>query len=252
MNKKTPFETFEFLSREDKVRLKGIFLPHPAAQAIILLCHGRGGDKISFLKRMFFLFKAGYSLMSFDFRNHGESQKKEPFSYGFYEKLDVLGALDYLKNNSKLGPDKFGGLGFSLGAAALIFAAAQEKIFKAIVCESGYSSLEKVALVENYGPDNATIRPDHPRHQQVVAEIKKNLGLNFKIAPIKAIGKISPAAIFIIAGETEKKDAELLFETSKEPKQIWVVKGASHANCYEAAGLKYEEKILEFFNQTLP
>ena len=73
--------------------------------------------------------QAGYAVLMFDFRSHGESPRGL-CAGGFTEDQDVLGAVDYLFQ--RVAPDnlerpKVGVIGFGLGAAATLVALGREK-----------------------------------------------------------------------------------------------------------------------------
>ena len=86
--------------------------------------------------------------------------------------------------------------------------------------------------------------------------IRLRLGYNpQKYSSINFVSKISPRPVFFIFGEDDKRVplnyAKLLFEKAGQPKEIWIVPGAAHAEVYAKAGLEYETKILNFFNDSL-
>jgi fermentation-respiration switch protein FrsA (DUF1100 family) len=43
-----------------------------------------------------------------------------------------------------------------------------------------------------------------------------------------------------------------LYEQANGPKELFPVEDASHNNIWQVAGQRYEKKILEFFERTLP
>lgn len=84
---------------------------------------------------------AGYAVLLPDSRAHGESGGAI-ITYGLFEKLDALDWVHWLKQQ---GCAQVYGLGESLGGAVLIQTVALEPVFRAIVAECPYSSLESVA-----------------------------------------------------------------------------------------------------------
>ena len=56
------------------------------------------------------LVKHGYNVLMFDIRGHGESEGSK-ISGGYYEKRDLLGAVEYVKGR---GFERIGVLGFSM------------------------------------------------------------------------------------------------------------------------------------------
>lgn len=239
----------DFQSIEDNLALKGYYIYSPLNEHFIIFCHGRGGTKESFLEDYMSLsvklYNCGCNLFFFDFRGHGESTPSE-YTYGFFEYRDVLGAINMLKNKFVKNRN-IGILGFSLGAASAMLAVErnnEDKIVKALVSESGFSSAENVMVMID--PNGEVITPEMPEHTAAVINYKKQNKL-YDVAPIEKIDRISPCALFLIDGEKEKRDNCMMFEKAKEPKQLWLIPNARHGNAYFTAKEEYENKVTEFF-----
>ena len=43
-------------------------------------------------------------------------------------------------------------------------------------------------------------------------------------------------------------DVKNLYALAWPPKELWMVPGAKHAKCREAAGAEYDRRVLAFFN----
>ncbi|MCH8907340.1 MAG: alpha/beta hydrolase, partial [Candidatus Heimdallarchaeota archaeon] len=133
-----------FSPRGDPIDLDGWFVPADTQMgnthrnnATIILLHGHQNNKGNineynhsvFVTIGFQLHKLGYSLLLFDFRNHGLSDDLGPVTFGHYESRDVLGAVDFLRENSdSLGIDKgrIAVWGTSFGAGAGLIATAND------------------------------------------------------------------------------------------------------------------------------
>ena len=83
------------------------------------------------------MWEQGYGVLMFDLRGCGQSADGD-FTGGWTERLDVLGALDYLVG---LGADRtrIGVLGFSLGGVAASLACANPGVAGAVIADSAYS-----------------------------------------------------------------------------------------------------------------
>lgn len=244
----------KFQSIDDNFTLEGILLGSKSQHDYVIFCHGRGENKEGFLSRYATLsrklIEAGLCLFFFDFRGHGKSAPSE-YSFGYFEKRDVLGAVHFLKTTDA-ALRNIGILGFSLGAAAAMLAIENnnsDNKIKAIVSESGYSSFENVA--EMWDENGGMIPKKTAYHKEAVKQFKNSKGWMFEISPIKEIKKISPCALFLIDGEKEKEDNLIMFEKANEPKQIWLIPGAGHGGAYNAAKEEYEARVLEFFTDFL-
>lgn len=95
-----------------------------ATNRSIIICHGVGSDKSRVLPLAGMLAEQGYHVLLFDFRAHGESGGNF-VSYGDRERLDVLAAAQWIAVNRPDQSDRIDGIGFNMGAAALVAAAAE-------------------------------------------------------------------------------------------------------------------------------
>ena len=146
------YEDVAFRSK-DGLALKGWWIPTGRAsqlagrEPIVLLLHPMFGNRLGFhpqpqawsrllktevdlLKMARCFHQAGYSVLLFDFRSHGESQRGM-CAGGLTEDQDVVGAIDYVFNRlAAQAPSEtpqVGLVGFGLGAAAAISAIGREK-----------------------------------------------------------------------------------------------------------------------------
>ena len=129
-----PFETVHFAA-SDGVAIEGWWIPatHNAqtdgrgsvkwGQDTVLLCHGFEADKARHLFLARDLVANGYNVLAIDLRAHGRSGGQLT-GYGAVEGRDVLGAVRWLRSHRAGQCGRILGLGESLGAVALIEAAA--------------------------------------------------------------------------------------------------------------------------------
>ncbi len=123
----------------DGVLLRGWFLPRAAddgapAPAVLFL-HGWPWNRlgnlagtsiipdrtVSLLEPAAALHQAGFHVLLFDLRNHGESGAALPVTYGPYEARDMAGAVAYLRGRPEVDGQRLGVIGYSMGANALIY-----------------------------------------------------------------------------------------------------------------------------------
>ena len=121
------FETVKFRPPDRPIMLRAWWMPSEPAKAAIILVHGGGDDNRSLpyadgLKLAHDLVGHGYAVFSVDLRNYGESDATpEGVTFGDAEANDIIGAMDYLGSHH---PGlRYGGLGFSMGGEAVLYAA---------------------------------------------------------------------------------------------------------------------------------
>ena len=141
------FEHVRFRSRRGDVTLDGWYLVGRQGMPVIVFIHGisstRTGCGVTELASM--LNVRGFGALLFDLRGHGRSGG-ERVSGGWHERLDVLGAYDYLCARS-VTAGSIGLLGMSMGAATAALAAAEEPRIGALVLDSPFARASE--LIDN-------------------------------------------------------------------------------------------------------
>jgi pimeloyl-ACP methyl ester carboxylesterase len=133
-------EPVEFTTR-DGVRLSGSYLSAPLGRrrGVIAFCHELNGDRWSALPYTRELLRRGFDILTFDFRNHGESGRiagYEPMPWvTTYEVNDVRAAVDYLASRESVKTLPIGLLGISRGGTAALCAAGRDGRVSAIVID---------------------------------------------------------------------------------------------------------------------
>jgi dipeptidyl aminopeptidase/acylaminoacyl peptidase len=81
-------------------------------------------NDIHFLNQAKYLVDAGYSVLMYDFRNHGNSGegKSQWIKWGLEERKDVLAAVDFISNHSDYGDASIGLLSICMGSSSTTFA----------------------------------------------------------------------------------------------------------------------------------
>lgn len=235
-----PFEDV-ILTTKDGLELSAWYTP-PQNGAVILIAHGYNDNRPESIYAMFV--ENGYGALAWDFRAHGGSDG-EISTLGFYERMDVEAALDYVLTQE--GVEHIGAWGGSMGAATLILSTAENPEIEALVADSAYPSLDDVLRL------NMPV----PFFQPFVifwAEYYSGAEIE-DVNPEVAIGRISPRPVFVIdgweGGAIEMNAPYRLYEAANEPKEIWSEDGIPHLGTFMNNPKKYEDKVLGFFDEWL-
>jgi dienelactone hydrolase len=134
----------------DGVGLKGWFIPSGAEgrSPAVVFVHGwmwnrmgnianqtpvKDGD-VDFLPAAKGLHDAGYHVLLFDVRRHGESESgKGPLSYGPVEARDYIGAVRYLRSRPDVDGERIGAIGTSMGGNIILYGTPEVQPIKALL-----------------------------------------------------------------------------------------------------------------------
>ncbi|MHC4074077.1 MAG: alpha/beta hydrolase, partial [Planctomycetota bacterium] len=89
----------------------------------------------------------------------------------------------------------------------------------------------------------------------LLVQLKPRLGFSAAaLRPIEGIRSIG-APVLIMAGShdahTTLKQSRRLFEAAAQPRELWVLDGATHVDFHQHAGEEYEARVLNFFDRYL-
>lgn len=217
-----------------------------------MLCHGVWTGRRECLPLAVPLIEAGFRVLLFDFRAHGTSDGRF-ISVGHHEARDILGAVEYLKNRQEVDASRIAVVGFSMGAAAAIRAAAASPDIAAVVADSAFADFVDAV---RYGFARVHRVPSYP-----FAPVALELGRWLvrvdprQIRPVDAIGSLAPRPILIVHGEEDDivplEHAHQLFAAAGHPRELWTVPGATHAGAREADPEAYVARLVSFLRASL-
>ena len=142
-------------AEDEPLMLRGWWIPADeqpdVQQSAIVVVHGldsnRARDPEIYMPLIKSLRNEGFSLLLFDLRAHGESDG-DIMSAGYYERFDVLGAMDVAEHRYGIPSERIGVLGFSMGGVASLLAATEEPRLRALVIDSAYADIDDLFAAE--------------------------------------------------------------------------------------------------------
>ncbi len=247
-------EEVSFTSVEDNTRISGWFFAASGSRRgpAVVLCHGIWTGRRECLPLALRFQAAGYNVLCFDFRAHGNSDGRF-ISVGHHETDDVIGAVHYLKQRPEVDPARIGVIGFSMGAAATIQAAARCLDIAAVVADSSYATFVDAA---KYSFRLVTRMPHFPMAPLALQSAKWIMHLDAnQLRPVDVIGRISPRPVLLTHGTLDEivpvRHAHTLFKAAEEPKELWVVPGAHHVEARDLDPDGYFNRVEHFLNEAL-
>lgn len=121
----------------DGIAISAWYIPAPDARAVLLFCHGNGGNISHRLDSIRIFHDLGLSVLIFDYRGYGKSNG-EPTEKGTY--LDAEAAWNFLVTGKGVDPTRMVIFGRSLGSAVAAELATKKKA-GALIIESGFTSI---------------------------------------------------------------------------------------------------------------
>jgi len=264
------YTNITFPARGDGVQITGWVIPGVLPDGrltddrILIVVHGTWRNRTDPAAGLLTLSddfaKQGFAVLALDLRGMGESPPA-PLSMGYYERRDVLGAVDFIRSGPwpypELGrPRVIGGWGVSLGAATLLFAAAQESAIRAVVSDCAYADI--VPVFETQIPEQGGAPALFTPGALVAAQAL--YGINFwAVRPVDVIARIAPRPILLIHGSADTfippVNMSELYAAASVPSnaqvQQWLVSGAQHAQSFHTMGDVYVTRVVDFFTAAL-
>jgi dienelactone hydrolase len=259
-----------FPARDDHLLLRGWFIPgvlpngQQTTQRALIMIHGSMQNRTDPAAGLLALSSAmahqGFAVLVFDMRGEGASAPA-PWSLGYFEQRDALGAVDFLRSGPlpypALGrPRAIGGLGISMGAITLLLAAAREPAIQAVVSDSGYPDI--APILEREIPKQGGVPTFFTPGALIAA--RALYGIDFyNTKPGDVVASIAPRPLFFIQGAADTfnppsnlgvlvRDAEAAPHANV---QSWLVPGAAHAQAYHVAGAEYVRRVIDFYAAAL-
>ncbi len=220
---------FHSAESDSDVRLHGLWLPQPNADAPVLLyLHGARWDVRSSSFRMRNLHELGFAVLGIDYRGFGQSTDTLPSETLAYE--DARAAWDWLlARHPDAKPYIFG---HSLGAAIAVQLASEVDNEGGLIVEGSFPSIAAVVGSFRYGW--LPVGPFITQRFDAASRIDK-------------IG--SP--LLVVHGERDTLIApalgQALYEQAKDPKRFVLVEGGSHHNTNRVGREQYRVAIRELF-----
>jgi alpha-beta hydrolase superfamily lysophospholipase len=191
----------------------------PVKRGTVVYLHGIGDSRRSSPGIADHFVPAGYDVLAYDSRAHGESEG-DACTYGVYERQDLIKVLAHVENRPIIL------LGVSLGAAVAVQATAETSDVAAVIAIAIFSDLRTVA-----------------RERAPFFASQRNIADAFRIAEDEAkfrVDDASPLAAaphikvpeLIIHGardrDTVPSHSQRVYDSLGGPKQIILVPGAGH------------------------
>jgi len=234
----------------DGVPLAGWWLPAEDSPVVIIYCHGLFRSRQELVERAAYFRQKGYAGLLFDFRRHGESQG-ELNGAGYLERLDVLGAIRFLRDSLHV-TKPIVTCAVSMGTGATMLAAAESPEIAGLILDSSFLSFDH--LIAHHAKIWMGL-PKFPLADEIILFTKWRVGFSSAQFDMKiALDKIGDRPLLFIAGG---KDVRMPPEISRElfehsvstRKRLVVFEEATHGASFTLDAARYEEKMIGFLTE---
>ena len=235
---------------DDGHTLSGWYMPAEASDKAVIFVHGHGADRHEGMRWFKAIHQAGFNILAFDLRNQGKSAKS--FStMGYFEKRDVIGALDYLQQQRQI--QSIGIFGISMGAATSIMAMVDDSRIAAGVFEAGWANLDDLysEIIEQHMG-----LPSFPLLPLTTWMLEQRTGLEMaKLNPEDMLADIAPRPVFIIHCSGDNlisfSHGERNYAAAKKPKEFWKSPCQMHARAWQSDPEYLGERVTNYFTKYL-
>ena len=249
-----PYEEVELQSDSGHL-LKGWFIPPPENSdgRVGVFVHGAASSRIQALEQGGKFWRhRGYGLLTMDLSGRGASEG-EYITYTINERHDVASMVRYLRERQDIDPSKIVVFGTSNGAAAVIFAAADDPNFPPVALDAPYSDLWSAAgdMLQSRGA-SALLR--YPL--SVAVRMRAGIDLS-SVRPGDVITSVK-APVFFVHGDQDEQVPPYHSETMHQARlsqgmlsERWLMPGGEHGfDNYPPQGI-FWNRILDFFDSAL-
>ncbi|MCP3097524.1 alpha/beta fold hydrolase [Myxococcus sp. K15C18031901] len=233
-------------SSADGLTLKGWYVPSRNRAAVVLV-HGFADNRSQLLFEARSLARAGYGVLLFDLRGHGESGG-DLVTWGDRERRDVTAALDFVSRRQDVDAARLGLFGFSMGGTTSLLVAEKDPRVKAVAAAGAYPALE-ADIYSGYGRWGALSAAP-------VLWTLRGAGVDVDaVRPIDGMCQLQGRPLLLVNGDVDPdapaKLQASLFRAACEPKALWVVEGAGHGEYARVSPDEYARRLREHFDRAL-
>jgi len=231
---------------EDGIDLSGWYIPSSQSTKAIIFVHGHGADRHEGMRWFTAMHNAGFNILALDLRNSGQSEG-EFSSMSYFEKLDVIAAVDFLKDQKSI--ERIGIFGTSMGAATSIMAMEQDTRISAGVFEAGWANLRDLlgeVISQHLGLPRLPLLPI----SIWLFELRSGADMT-ALNPDTVLANIASRPVFIIHCEGDQliniSHGDRNFSAAQEPKEYWRSPCDMHARAWQSAPDYIEARVAGYF-----
>lgn len=257
----------------DGLPLQGLLIrsnPDVPRRGLIIFAHEFCADMYSCARYCRPLQAAGYDILTFDFRGHGQSECPPTYTPRQWvtdrDLDDMRGAAAFAQRwlEEHGYPREFGVFGISRGACAAILVALENRQIRAIVSDGAYSTDTTIEyFMKRWAYIFARVRFVYENHPPTFWRFLRWAMMHFARREFKcrfpsvrkAIRRLTPRPMLFIHGEKDSylpvEQSRRLYALAPQPKALWIAPGARHNQAVILHPEFYARLTIGFFHRHL-
>jgi len=223
-----PFSEVSFSSQQDNLKLDGWYFQGTADETIVIV-HGWGGNRATFLNLAEYLNEKNFNVLTFDLRG-GTGRN----TYGQHEAKDIAGAVEWLAREKNTPSHKIILFGNSMGGAASIHYAADHTVKKLLLLSP---VINLASTKKTFAKDWHLLFPTLYANGITLFE-RLFYGL-WPTNPIDIFDKITEPTLILTGTNDDKVPVKDIYQLEMEAKTrnqdiiFTIIPGASHTFFYD-------------------
>jgi pimeloyl-ACP methyl ester carboxylesterase len=253
----------------DGLQLRGMIIrtDAPVPRGLIIFAHEYCSDMHSCARYCRPLHHAGYDILTFDFRGHGQSADEPGYTPRQWlterELYDIRGAVafaqDWLGQQGR--PTRVGAVGISRGACAAIAAAEENPDIAALICDGAFCTDWTIEyFLKRWASIFASVRLVDENQYPLFWRLLRWVMIRFASRTFrcrfpsvrKAILRMKPRPVQFIHGERDSylpvEQSLHLYALAPQPKSLWIAPSAKHNQAAVLHPERYAQMILSFLD----
>ena len=244
-----PYEDVWIPIPNSQAQLHGWWIPAPAQQenfvvlpdepknvlispkVMLYLCGvGRNMGDYNYLARVSAFRQLGFSVLVFDYRGYGLSERDFPDEFQVYQ--DSQAAWNYLQDVRQIPPEQIIIYGESLGGAIALDLALRQPEAGGLVLQSSFTSMTEAI-----------------RHRKFFQIFPVNLLLTERFDSLSKVRSLQVPVLFLHGSADSVIPPEMsqqLYDVASGPKQLFLISGADHVRIYQPGDQSYLKAIQRF------
>jgi pimeloyl-ACP methyl ester carboxylesterase len=223
-----------------------------AGRAVVLVFHGFGRDHTRAWRYGAFLHRAGYDVVTIDFRSSRQKGRK-PTTLGHYEIEDARATLAWIEACPEFAGLEVAVFGESLGGSVALLTAAEHPRVSAVIADCAFAN-GRLALEESC--ERWARLPRRPTADLLVSMLRTVTGRDpTAIDVVAAAERLGERPVLFIHGTADDRlspdQARALWRAAGSKDPLWIIERSGHNQGWVRHRALYEERVTAFLDRHL-